>query len=99
MRLRELRRWLARADVQTAAFTSAALALCVLLPGMGLYAHLASEEMRELDRWYEFALDVAVREVDEHGVEALAGENLRGRLANVGPAVRLRAPTGEVIFE
>jgi signal transduction histidine kinase len=101
MRLRELRRWLVRADVQTAAITSAALTLCMVLPGMGLYAHLASEEMRELDRWYEFALDVAVREVEDHGVDALAGKDLelRGRLPILGVVVRLRSPTGEVIFE
>jgi signal transduction histidine kinase len=99
MQPRELRRWIARSDVQTASITGAALALCVLVSGMMLYAHIASEEMREVDRWYEFVLDVAVREVDEHGVDLFAGDDLRGRLPNIGAVVRLRTPTGEVIFE
>src|SRR6188474_1682131 len=56
-----LRRWGARSDVKTASITSAALALCVFVPGMWLYGHLAAEAMREVDRWFEFVLDAAVR--------------------------------------
>jgi two-component system, OmpR family, heavy metal sensor histidine kinase CusS len=100
MRPREpLRHWLARSDVQTASIISAALALCVIVPGMWLYAHLATESLREVDRWFEFVLDVAVREVDEHGADALAEEDPRGRLPTQGASVRVRAPTGEVLFE
>jgi signal transduction histidine kinase len=94
-----LRRGLARSDVKTASITSAGLALCMFLPGMFLYAHLASESLREVDRWFGFVIQVAVREVDEHGVDALAGENVQGRLPNNDAAVRLRSPTGQLLFE
>jgi len=47
-----LRHWLARSDVQTASIISAALGLCVILPGIWLYAHLATESLREVDRWF-----------------------------------------------
>jgi signal transduction histidine kinase len=97
--LEQARRWLARFDVQTASITSAALALCLFLPGIVLYAHLASEEMREVDRWFEFTVDVVVREFEVHGVEALGRDDLRERLRSIGAVVRLRAPTGEVILE
>jgi signal transduction histidine kinase len=98
--LERVRHWLARSDVQTASITSAALALCVFVPAMFLYAHLATESIREVDRWYEFVLGVAVHEVDEHGVDVFAGgEDLRGRLPNIGAVVRLRSPTGDVILE
>jgi hypothetical protein len=92
-----VRCWLARSDVQTASITSAALALCVFVPAMFLYANLATESMREVDRWFEFVLDVAVREVEESGADALAGEDLRARLREA--VVRVRAPSGEVVFE
>src|SRR5436190_12542991 len=100
MRLRDLlRRSLARSDVQTAWIISAALALSVLVPGAFFYVHLAAESLREVDRWFDFAVQVAVREIDEHGVDALAGENVRGRLPNPNAAVRLRAPGGELLYE
>src|SRR6188474_3358217 len=90
-----LRRWGARSDVKTASITSAALALCVFVPGMWLYGHLAAEAMREVDRWFEFVLDVAVREVDENGPDALVREDLRARLREA--AVRVRAPSGDLL--
>jgi signal transduction histidine kinase len=100
MRRRErLRQWLARSDVQTASITSAALALCVFVPGMVLSAHLSVESLRQVDRWFEFVIQDAVREVDEHSVEALAGDEVRRRLPDLEASVRLRARTGEVLFE
>jgi signal transduction histidine kinase len=96
MRLPErLRGWCARSDVKTASITSAALALCVLVPGLALYGHLASESMREVDRWFDFVLDVAVREFEENGADALVRENLRARLREA--SVRVRAPSGELL--
>jgi signal transduction histidine kinase len=96
MRLSErLRRWSSRSDVKTASITSAALALSVLVPGMWLYGHLASESMREVDRWFEFVLDVAVREFEENGPDALVREGLRARLREA--SVRVRSPSGELL--
>jgi len=92
-----LRRWGARSDVKTASITSAALALCVIVPGMWLYGHLAGEAMREVDRWFEFVLDVAVREVDENGPDALRRDDLRSRLREA--SVRLVDASGKVLIE
>src|SRR5262245_17035922 len=99
MRLRELRRSLARSDVQTACITSAALLLAVFIPGMFLYAHAATESLEEIDRWFEFVLQVVVREVDEHGAATIAVEDVRGFLPNLDAAVRVRAANGELLAE
>ena len=98
-RLERLRHWVARSDVQTVSIIGAALALSVFLPGMFFYAHLASESLREVDRWYEFVIQVAAREVDERGALALAGDDVQGRLPNLNAAVRVRGPDGELLFE
>ena len=63
MRLRErLRRSLARSDVQTAWIVSGVLLIATCAPGLFLYAYAAMESLEEADRWFEFVLQVAVRE-------------------------------------
>ena len=93
------RRSLARADVQTAWITSAALLLAVFIPGMFLYAYAATESLEEIDRWFDFVLQVVVREVEERGPAAISLEDVRGRLPNVNAAVRVRAPNGDLLYE
>jgi signal transduction histidine kinase len=100
MRLRELlRRSLARSDVQTASITAAALLLAVFVPGMYLYAYAAAESLEEIDRWFEFVLQVVVREVDEHGAAAIESGDVRGRLPNVDAAIRVHDPSGQIVAE
>lgn len=100
MRPREfVRRSLARADVRTAWIISAALLFAVIVPGVLLYAYATEEWLEEVDRSFEFALQVIVREVDERGADQLALEDARGRLPNPGAAVRVRAPSGEILYE
>ena len=98
---RRLRGLLARSDVQTAWIVSVVLLVAVCAPGMFLYAYAAMEALEEADRWFEFVLQVAVREVDEHGAEASAivFDGVQGRLPNVDAALRLRAPDGEIAYE
>src|SRR5215468_7413192 len=99
MRPRELlRRSLARSDVQTAWITGAALLLAVFIPGMILYAYAAEESLEQVDRWFEFSLQVAVREIDEHGSAAIETGDVRGRLPYGDAAVRVRAPGGELSY-
>ncbi len=100
MRLRErLRRSLARSDVQTAWIVSGVLLVAVCVPGMSLYAYAAMEALEEADRWFEFVLEVAVREVEERGAAASAFDDIQGRLPNHDAALRLRAPDGEIVYE
>jgi len=102
MRLREpLRRSLARSDVQTAWIVSGVLLVAVCTPGLFLYAYAAMESLEEADRWFEFVLQVAVREVDEHGAAASESvfAGVQGRMPNVDAALRLRAPNGEIVYE
>src|SRR5262245_40801372 len=98
-RLERLFRWIARADVQTAWITGAALSFAALVPGLCVYAFSASESLEEIDRWYEFVLQVVVREVEQHGPQAIASADVRGRLPDTRAAVRIRAPGGEILFE
>jgi signal transduction histidine kinase len=98
MRLRELlRRTLARSDAQTASITAAALLIAVFLPGMYLYAYAAAESFEEIDRWFEYVLQVVAREVEEHGAAAIATGEVWGRLPNVDAAIRVESPSGELI--
>ena len=93
-----LRRTLARSDVQTAWITSATLLLAVFVPGLLLYAYAAEESLEQFDRWFEFSLQVVVREVNERGPAAVAFEDGGGRLPNGEAVVRVRAPSGEVLY-
>ena len=95
--LDRLRRWIARSDVQTAWITGAALLFAVLLPGLVLYAYAASESLEEIDRWFEFVLQVVVREVEERGAGEIALDDVRGRLPNLDAAVRVHAANGELL--
>jgi signal transduction histidine kinase len=100
MRLRELlRRSFARSDVLTAWITSGALLVAVSIPGLFLYAYAAAESLEEIDRWFEFVLQVVVREVEEHGPSAIATDDLRGRLPNVDAAVRVQAANGDLLYQ
>jgi signal transduction histidine kinase len=100
MRLLErVRRSFARADVRTGSIISAALLFAAIVPGLLLYAYATEESLEEVDRWFEFALDVLVREVDDRGADHLVLEDVRGRLANPGAAVRIRAPSGDLLYE
>jgi signal transduction histidine kinase len=102
MRLPErLRRSLARSDVQTAWIVSGVLLIATCAPGLFLYAYAAMESLEEADRWFDFVLQVAVREVDDHGAAASAGEfdDIEGRVPNVDAALRLRSPNGEIVYE
>jgi signal transduction histidine kinase len=100
MRPRELlRRSFARSDVLTAWITSGALLLAVFIPGMVLYAYAAAESLEEIDRWFEFVLQVVVRDVDEHGPAAISADDVRGRLPNVDAAVRVRAANGDLLYQ
>jgi len=100
MRPRELlRRSLARADVRTAWIIGAALLVAVSVPAVLLYAYAATESLEEADRWFDFVLQVAVREVDEHGVGASEFDDIQGRLPNPDAYLRLRAPNGDVLYE
>ncbi|TMA35607.1 MAG: hypothetical protein E6J87_03245 [Deltaproteobacteria bacterium] len=92
-----VRRSLARSDVQTAWITSAALLIAVFVPGLFLYAYAAEESVEEIDRWFQFVLQVVVREVDQHGPAAIHVEEVRGLLPNVDAAVRVRARDGELL--
>lgn len=94
-----LRRTLARSDVQTAWIISGVLLLAVFVPGASLYAYSALESIEEADRWFEFVLQVAVRDVEEHGAAALAFEDTRGRIPGASTALRLRAASGELLAE
>jgi signal transduction histidine kinase len=98
MRPRELlRRSFARSDVLTAWITSGALLLAVFIPGLVLYSYAAVESLEEIDRWFEFVLQVVVREVDEHGPAAISADDVRGRLPNVDAAVRVHAGNGDLL--
>jgi signal transduction histidine kinase len=97
-RVERLRRLLARSDVQTAWLTSSVLLLAVFVPGMLLYAYAAEESLEQFDRWFEFALQVVVGEVDERGPAAIATDDVSGRLPNADAAVRVRAPNGEILL-
>src|SRR5215470_3156492 len=99
MRLRELlRRSFARSDVQTAWITSLALLLAVFVPGLLLYAYAAEESLEQFDLWFDYSLQVVAREIDERGPDVIAAEDERGRLPNPDAVVRVRAPTGEILY-
>ncbi|HKA15269.1 MAG TPA: ATP-binding protein [Myxococcota bacterium] len=99
MRFRELlRRSFARSDVQTAWITSMALLFAVFVPGLLLYAYAAEESLEQFDRWFEYSLQVVVREIDEGGTAVIASDDGRGRLPNPDAAVRVRAPSGEIVY-
>jgi two-component system, OmpR family, heavy metal sensor histidine kinase CusS len=99
MRPRELlRRSFARSDVQTAWIISAALLIAVLVPGLLLYAYAAEESLEQVDRWFEFALQVAVRDIDDRGPAALDAEDGRGSLPNPDAVVRVWSPGGEIVY-
>src|SRR2546426_2898235 len=100
MRPRELlRRSFARSDVQTASITAAALLIAVFLPGMYLYAYASAESFEEIDRWFEFVLQVVVREVEEHGAASIGAGEVWGRLPNVDAAIRVYGANGEIVGE
>ncbi len=100
MRPRELfRRSFARSDVRTVWITTAALLVAVFVPGMFLYAYSATESLEEIDSWFEFALQVVVREVNERGPEAIASGEVVGRLPHPNAAVRVHGATGELLSE
>ncbi len=94
-----VRRTLARSDVQTAWILSTVLLVAVLIPGALLYAYVALESLEEADRWFAFVLQVAVRDVEEHGAAALVSEASRGRIPSAATALRLRAPDGALLAE
>jgi two-component system, OmpR family, heavy metal sensor histidine kinase CusS len=93
------RHFAARADVRTAWIISVALLLCVIVPGVLLYSYATEEWLEEIDRWFDFALHVAVREVEEHGPAALASDDISGRLPSAVVSVRVLAPDGALIYE
>ena len=99
MRARDLLwRSLARSDVQTSWITSMALLFAVFVPGLLLYAYAAEESLEQFDRWFEYSLQVVVREIDEGGTAVIASDDGRGRLPNPDAAVRVRAPDGEIVY-
>jgi len=98
-RAERVRRPLLRSDVQTAWITSAALLLAVFVPGVFLYAYAAEESLEQFDRWFEYAISVVARDVEEGGAAAIHSEDSRGLLPNADAAVRVRGVDGEILAE
>src|SRR5687767_4457000 len=97
--LDRLRNGASRADVRTAWIIGVSLLIAVLVPGILLYAYATDEALEEVDRWFAFALQVAAREVEERGPQALALGEVTGRLPDPAAAVRVLAPNGEILAE
>jgi signal transduction histidine kinase len=99
MRPRELwQRSLARADLQTAWITSAALLLAVFIPGMALYAYAAEESLEQFDSWFEFTLQVVVHEAAEAEKGAGPWSDIEHSLPSPDAAIRVSVPGGEVLY-